>query len=275
MKNRLNRYVMLLAAVIFQSCNLFSPVDPLPPAFSKLELVDIRRTELTVSGTIFNPDSKNDRQEKKSGGILEYGLVYGTTSQLDIQKDKVIKIGEKPAQVPISIQNQKITGLAADTRYYVALYARNEGGGIAYSEILEAKTTISPAISATRSSVKITNGPGLAFDLDAGNMISSSDPKGDVILDMFTISGRGTTLSITGAGNLQLKNLGVVDYDKLTYLDLALINDMSPKAVGFVVNAQTANSVIAFKTGEGRLGKWRIESILGNVLTMSLATYEK
>ena len=106
-------------------------------------------------------------------------------------------------------------------------------------------------------------------------MVVSSDPKGDVTIDIFSITGRGTTLSISGAGNLQLKNLGVIDYDKLTYLDLVKISDFSTAGVGYLVNAQTANSVIAFKTGEGRLGKWRIESVSGNVLTISLVTYEK
>jgi hypothetical protein len=275
MKKCLFRSCLLLSAVLMQACSMFELVDPLPPSFSKPEVVDIKRNELTVNGTISNPDSKNDRQEKKSGIILEYGLVYGTTPTLDIQKDKIIKLGEKPAQVPVSIQNQKITGLSSDTQYYVALYARNEGGGMAYSEILVVKTTVSPPISVTRTSVKITNGAGLLYDLDAGNMVVSSDPKGDVVIDLFTITGRGTTLSISGAGKLQLKNLGVTDYNKLTYLDLAKINDLSAQEIGFLVNAQTANTVIAFKTSEGRLGKWRIESVSGTVLTISLVTYEK
>jgi hypothetical protein len=275
MKERLSISLALLFTAMFQSCNLFTAVDPLPPVLSRLEVVDIKRNEITVSGSIFDPDSKNDRQQKKSGAIQEFGLVYGTTPTLDVQKDKVIKIGEKPAQMPVSVQNQKITGLSSDTQYYAALYARNEGGGLAYSEILEVKTTVSPPISVTRNSVKITNGAGLLYDLDAGNMVVSSDPKGDVTLDLFSITGRGTTLSISGTGNLQLKNLGVADYGKLTYLDLVKTNDLSTAGIGFLVNAQTANTVIAFKTGEGRLGKWRIESVSGNVLTISLVTYEK
>ncbi|HWV29345.1 MAG TPA: fibronectin type III domain-containing protein [Dyadobacter sp.] len=262
-----------VSAGLFQSCNLFAPVDPLPPV-SKLEVVDIKRTEIAVSGTIGNPNSKNDRQEKKSGRILEYGLVYGTTASLDVQKDKVVKLGEKPAQTPVLIENQKITGLAADTRYYVALYARNEGGGMAYSEILEVKTTLSPPIATTRNSVKISNRAGLAYDLDEGNIVVASDPKADVGIDLFTITGRGTTLTLESIGNLRLKTLGVVEYDKITYLDLALIRDLTTAGVGYLVNAQSANTVIAFKTGEGRLGKWRLEAASGNELTISLVTYE-
>lgn len=263
-----------VSAALFQSCGLFAPVDPLPPVLSKLEVVDIKRTEITVNGTINNPDSKNGRQEKKSGRILEYGLVYGTTSALDAQKDKVVKLGEKPAQTPVLIENQKIPGLAADTRYYVALYARNEGGGMAYSEIIEVKTTLSPPIATTRNSVKISNRAGLAYDLDEGNVVVASDPKADVSIDLFSITGRGTTLTLESIGNLRLKTLGVVEFDKITYLDLALIRDLTTAGVGYLVNAQSANTVIAFKTGEGRLGKWRLEAASGNELTISLVTYE-
>ncbi|MGX5855828.1 fibronectin type III domain-containing protein [Dyadobacter jiangsuensis] len=274
MKNWLFILVAFVSAVLFQSCNLFAPVDPLPPVLSKLEVVDIKRTEITVSGTVGNPDSKNDRQKKQSGAILEYGLVYGTTAALDVQKDKVVKLGEKPAQIPILIENQKITGLAADTRYYVALYARNEGGGMAYGEILEVKTTLSPPIAITRNSVKISNRAGLAYDLDAGNIVVASDPKADVSIDLFSITGRGTTLTLESIGNLRLKTLGVVDFDKITYLDLALIRDLTTAGVGYLVNAQSGNTVIAFKTGEGRLGKWRVEAASANELTISLVTYE-
>ncbi|GGN08988.1 hypothetical protein GCM10010967_50970 [Dyadobacter beijingensis] len=260
--------------MLVQGCGMFTAVDPLPPAFSKLEVIDIKRNEITVSGTISNPDSKNDRQEKKSGNIREYGLVYGTAPALDVQKDKVIKLGETPAQTPISIQNQKIGSLAADTRYFVALYARNEGGGMAYSETVEVKTTVSPAISVTRTSVKITGSGGSGYDLDAGNVVAASDPKADVTMDLFTITGRGTTLSIAPTGKLQMKNLGVIDYGKLAYLDLALMTDLSTANIGYLVNAQTANTVIAFKTGEGRIGKWRIEAAAANELTISLVTYD-
>ncbi|SDE68973.1 hypothetical protein SAMN04487996_106216 [Dyadobacter soli] len=274
MKKLLICSLVLVSTVIMQSCSLFTPVDPLPPALSALELVDIQRTEITVSGTINNPDSKNDRQEKKSGGILEYGLVYGTTAALDVQKDKVLKLGEKPAQTPVLIQNKKITGLASDTRYYVALYARNEGGGMAYSEVLEVKTTLSPPIKVTRNSVKISNRAGLAYDLDEGNIVVASDPKADVAIDIFSITGRGTTLSLESIGNLELKTLGVVEFEKITYLNLALIKDLTTAGVGYLVNAQSANTVVAFRTGEGRLGKWRLETVSDNELTISLITYD-
>jgi hypothetical protein len=275
MKNFVLKYILLVLIAVLQGCNLFSPVDPLPPAFSKLELVDVKRNEITVSGTISNPDADNDRQEKKSGEIQEYGIVYGTSANLDIEKNSVRKLGDKPSSLPIAVQNQKLTGLTADTQYYIALYARNEGGGIGYSEVLNVKTTVLPAITATRTSVKVTRSSGsLWYDFDAGRVAAVGDPQTDVTIDWFSITGRGTTISITATGGVALKNLGATTYDKLTYLDLVKIPDYSNANVSFLLTSTTTNSVIVFKTKEGRYGKWRIESISGNDMIMSLIAYE-
>ena len=275
MKKWLSAYLVLVLAGVFQSCNLFTPVDPLPPVLSKLEVVDIKRTEITVSGTVNNPDSKNDRQEKKSGVIKEYGLVYGTTSALDVQKDKVIKLGETPGQTPVLIQNQKITGLMSDTRYYIALYARNEGGGMAYGEVLDIKTTLIPPAVVTRTSVKVARSKALWYDFDAGAVVlNANDPKTDVTIDFFAITGRGTVLELNSANKLQFANLDLADYDKLTYLDLVRITNYGSMSITYVFSTVTDNTVIAFKTGEGRFGKWRIEDVTANDITMSLITYE-
>lgn len=275
MKKWLSTYLVLVLAGVFQSCNLFTPVDPLPPVLSKLEVVDIKRTEITVSGTVNNPDSKNDRQEKKSGVIKEYGLVYGTTSALDVQKDKVIKLGETPGQTPVLIQNQKITGLMSDTRYYIALYARNEGGGMAYGEVLDIKTTLIPPAVVTRTSVKVARSKALWYDFDAGAVVlNANDPKTDVTIDFFAITGRGTVLELNSANKLQFANLDLADYDKLTYLDLVRITNYGSMSITYVFSTVTDNTVIAFKTGEGRFGKWRIEDVTANDITMSLITYE-
>ncbi|MGG7666016.1 fibronectin type III domain-containing protein [Dyadobacter sp. BHUBP1] len=275
MKNGLFTWVAFISTALFQSCNLFAPVDPLPPVLSKLEVVDIKRTEITVSGTINNPGSKNDRQEKKSGVIKEYGLVYGTASALDVQKDKVIKLGETPGQTPVLIQNQKITGLMSDTRYYIALYARNEGGGMAYGETLDIKTTLIPPAVVIRNSVKVARTKALWYDLDTGTVITNAnDPKTDVTIDFFAITGRGTVLEINSANKLQFANLNLADYDKLTYLDLVRVANYGSMSITYVFSDQTDNTVIAFKTGEGRFGKWRIEDVTANDITMSLITYE-
>ena len=275
MKKWLPTYPALVLTALLQSCNLFTAVDPLPPVLSKLEVVDIKRTEITVSGTISNPDSKNDRQEKKSGVIQEYGLVYGTTPTLDVQKDKVVKLGQTPGQTPVLIQNQKIAGLASDTRYYVALYARNEGGGMAYGETLDIKTTVIPAAVVTRNSIKVAKTKALWYDFDTGTaQTAAGDPKTDVTIDFFSISGRGTVLEINSANMLQHVNLNLADYDKLTYLDLVRVTNYTSAVITYLFSAQTDNTVIAFKTGEGRYGKLRIEDVTANDITMSLITYE-
>ena len=275
MKKWLFTYLFWSLTAIFQSCNLFTPVDPLPPVLSKLEVVDIKRTEITVSGTVNNPDSKNDRQEKKSGVIQEYGLVYGTSAALDVQKDKVIKLGEMPGQTPVLIQNQKITGLMSDTRYYIALYARNEGGGMAYGEILDIKTTLIPPAVVTRNSVKVARSKALWYDFDTGAaVLTANNPKTDVTIDFFSITARGTVLEINSSNMLQHVNLNLADYDKLTYLDLVRITTFSSAGITFLFSEQTDNTVIAFKTGEGRFGKWRIEDVTANDITMSVITYE-
>lgn len=275
MKKWLFILLALVLTALFQSCNLFAPVDPLPPVLSRLEVVDIKRNEVTVSGTISDPDSKNDRQEKKSGVIKEYGLVYGTTPTLDVQKDKVIKLGETPGQTPVSIQNQKITGLTSDTRYYIALYARNEGGGMAYGEILDVKTTLIPPAVVTRNSVKVARTKALWYDFDTGTaLLTANDPKKDVTIDFFSISARGTVLEINTSNMLQHVNLNLADYDKLTYLDLVRITNYSSAGITYLFSEQTDNTVVAYKTGEGRFGKWRIEDVTANDITMSLITYE-
>lgn len=274
MKNFVTKYIVFAAIAVLQGCNMFSPVDPLPPAFSKVELVDVKRNEITVSGTISNPDSKNDRQGKKSGEVLEYGIVYGTSPNLNVEKNTVKKLGDKPGNMPITVQNQKLTGLTADTQYYIALYARNEGGGMGYSEALSVKTTVQPAIAATRTSVKVTKSGSLWYDFDAGRVAVAGDPQTDATVGWFAISGRGTSIEITVAGGALLKNLGTPDYDKLTYLDLVKIGDYSNANISFLLTSTTVNTVIAFKTKEGRFGKWRIESITGNDMVMSLIAYE-
>jgi hypothetical protein len=273
MKNMNIRSALLLLPGLLLSCNIFGPVDPLAPAFSSLEVVAIRRTEITVSGTINKPDFDNDRQEKKSGELMEYGLVYGTNQNLNIETSKVLKLGTT-GTLPIKIQNQKISGLAANTQYYVAIYARNEGGGIAYSEVVNVKTVDQPGIFTSKVSVKVTLSGGSYYDLDEGKMVTKGDEQADVTMDVFTISGRGTVLSLAATEAAVFKNLGIVDFNTLTYLSLLNIKDYKTDGISLIMNTTTANSVIAFRTKYGRYGKWRIESITGNELTMSLITYE-
>ncbi|MCE6988895.1 fibronectin type III domain-containing protein [Dyadobacter sp. CY323] len=253
------------------SCNLFGPVDPLAPTISTLEVVDVKRTEVTVNGTIDRPDFKNDRQEKKSGEIVEYGLVYGTSQNLSVETNSVVKLGTT-GTLPLAIQNQKITGLTGNTQYYISLYARNEGAGMAYSPIVNIKTVDQPTIFDSKTSVSIKSG---AFDLDAGVSVPAGDSRADITIDIFTITGRGTVLSVSVAGSTTLKNLGVTNYALISYFTLLNITDYKTEPVGITLNANTANTVIAFKTAEGRYGKWRIENSTANTATISLITYDK
>jgi hypothetical protein len=266
--------VLFLMPGLLLSCSVFGPVDPLAPAISSLEVVDVRRTEITVSGTINKPEFENDRQEKKSGEIMEYGLVYGTNQNLNVESGKVVKLGTTGA-LPLTIQNQKISGLVANTQYYIAIYARNEGGGMAYSEIVNVKTVDQPGIFTSKVSVKVTMSSGSYYDLDEGKLVTKGDAQADISMDIFTITGRGTVLSIAATDAAVFKNLGIVDFNAITYLNLLNTTDYKPDGISLIMNANSANTVIAFKTKDGRYGKWRIESLTGNELTMSLISYEK
>ncbi|MEO6281822.1 MAG: fibronectin type III domain-containing protein [Dyadobacter sp.] len=273
MKKMNIRAVLFLLPGMLLSCNVFGPVDPLAPAISKLEIVAIRRTEITVSGSINKPDFENDRQEKKSGEIIEYGLVYGTNQNLNMESGRVVKLGTT-GTLPITIQNQNISGLVANTQYYVAIYARNEGGGMAYSEIVNVKTVDQPGIFTSKVSVKVTMPGGSYYDLDEGKLVPKGDAQADISVDIFTISGRGTVLAIAATDGAIFKNLGIIDFNAITYLGLLNTTGYSPDGVSVIMNANAANTVIAFKTKSGRYGKWRLESLTGSELTMSLVSYE-
>ncbi|MCF2490487.1 fibronectin type III domain-containing protein [Dyadobacter sp. CY347] len=265
--------VTLLAASL-HSCSMFTSVDPLPPAISELTIVEVKRTEITVSGIIGNPDAKNSRQEKKSGPIIEYGLVYGTTPNLDITKNTVLKLDSMPTVSLVTITNQRIGGLSGNTDYYIALYARNEGGGLAYGETVNFKTATQGAIKVDIKSSSNPINSAFWYDLDEGKITEANGSAADVTIDLFEISGRGLVISFNLKGSTSAKNLGPVNFDNLTYLNLASTTSYETTGVGFVVNANSVNSVVAFKTGAGRFGKWRIESVAGNVLVSSLTTYE-
>lgn len=274
MKNNFVRYTVIWLPGVLVSCNIFSPVDPLPPVISTMEIADVRRTEITVNGIIDKPDFKNDRQEKKSGEIKEYGLVYGTNQNLNIESSPIVKLGTTGA-LPLTIQNQKISGLVANTQYYVAIYARNEGGGITYSKIVGVKTTDQPGIFTNRASVKVTLSGPAPYDLDEGKIVATGDAQTDVTMETFVISGRGTVLSLTPVGGAAFKSMGILDFNNITYLNLLNITDYKAEALSILMNTTTANTVIACKTGSGRLGKLRIEVLAGKELTISLVVYDK
>ncbi|KAA0990299.1 fibronectin type III domain-containing protein [Dyadobacter aurulentus] len=261
----------ILVVLLLHACSVFGPVDPLPPALSTLELVYVNRSEITVRGTIESLVVKNDRQEKKSGKITEYGLVYGKTENLSVETSTVIRLDSTAENLPLTIEN-KISGLTADTDYFIALYARNEGGGIAYSEKLKVKTTTSPQERVNKKSIKVARGNYI--DLDAGNVSSNESKLADVSLDIFSISGRGTVLAFNALNGLIIKDMGVVNFDELIYPALLKVYDYDAKGVSVLVRAESNNTVLVFKTLEGRYGRLRIESAALDGIVISLVTYD-
>jgi len=135
--------------------------------------------------------------------------------------------------------------------------------------------TLIPTAVVTRNSVKIARSKAIWYDYDTGTALTTADdPKKDVTIDFFAISGRGTVLDINSSNMLQHANLSLADYDKLTYLDLVRVTSYSAAVITYLFSPQTDNTVIAFKTGEGRFGKLRIEDVTANDITVSLITYE-
>lgn len=133
---------------MLQACNLFLPVDPLPPSVSEVTVVTVVTTGATVSGTVEDPDGKNSRQDKKSGRITEFGFVYATQEKPTIEDGTALKVGTTVTSTPFQFQGQ-ITGLSVGSTYFVRTYAKNEGGGVSYGAAASFKTGtyVFPSIS--------------------------------------------------------------------------------------------------------------------------------
>ncbi|WP_353722893.1 hypothetical protein [Dyadobacter sp. 676] len=126
-------------AFLLYACDMFAPVDPLAPAASETTVVQVWTSGAVVRGKVDNLDPKNDRQEKKSGKILEYGFVWGTQNQPTLEAGTVIKVGEDNPPAPFEFERE-ISRLAVLTTYYVRTYAKNEGGGVGYGPVATFKT---------------------------------------------------------------------------------------------------------------------------------------
>ncbi len=137
---KLTSFLLITGITIFLSaCNMFAPVDPLTPAASEVTIEQVWTSGATVRGKIDNLDPKNDRQEKKSGKILEYGFVWGTQNQPTLEAGTVIKVGEDNPPTPFEFVRE-ISRLAVLTTYYVRTYAKNQGGGVGYGPVATFKT---------------------------------------------------------------------------------------------------------------------------------------
>ncbi|QRR03010.1 hypothetical protein [Dyadobacter sandarakinus] len=128
---KLVSFLVLALVPVMQACDLFGPVDALSPVTSEVLVLQVIATGANVSGHIADPAAGNSRQEKKSGQIVDYGFVYGTKIDPVIENDKTQRVG---VDIPESsrIFDAWISGLSVNTTYYIRVYARNEGGGIAY-----------------------------------------------------------------------------------------------------------------------------------------------
>ncbi|WP_159470207.1 hypothetical protein [Dyadobacter sp. 3J3] len=136
---RLYSFLAILTLFLVSACNLFSPVDPLPPVVSAVSVIQVVTSGATVSGTVQDPDGKNSRQDKKSGQITEYGFVYATQDKPVLEGGTSLKVGNAVTSTPFQFQGQ-ITGLNVATTYFVRTYAKNEGGGVSYGEVVSFKT---------------------------------------------------------------------------------------------------------------------------------------
>ncbi|WAC10766.1 hypothetical protein [Dyadobacter pollutisoli] len=121
--------VFLLAA-----CNLFAPVDPLGPQVSEVTILGVTNTSVRVSAQVADPDAKNSRQEKKSGKIQDFGFVYGILDPPTIENGYVEQGGQTITTSPFNWEDQ-ITRLSSQEKYFIRVYAKNEGGGIIYGPV--------------------------------------------------------------------------------------------------------------------------------------------
>lgn len=125
---------ILFLLLLLQGCNLFAPVDPLPPMVATEAPTGVFPTGFVAHGTITAPSFKNSRQEKKSGGVVEYGFLLTNGSSRD-----TVKKGNSLSSSPLSFEHN-YNGLASNQKYSVQAYAKNEGGGFAAGTAVEVTT---------------------------------------------------------------------------------------------------------------------------------------
>lgn len=88
-----------------------------------------------------------------SGGqdVTEFGIIWSNDNQIDIDTDNVVKVTESTTEDGIVTYEHKITGLASNSTYHVAAYAKNSvGTGISSSSELR---TFPPELYMTGSGV--------------------------------------------------------------------------------------------------------------------------
>jgi len=131
---KIHTQLLALLLLLLQGCNLFAPVDPLPPIVATDAPTGVFPTGFVARGTITVPSFKNNRQEKKSGGVVEYGFILTNGSSRD-----TVKKGSSLSSSPLSFEHN-YNGLVSNRKYSVQAYAKNEGGGSAAGADTEVTT---------------------------------------------------------------------------------------------------------------------------------------
>ncbi|SDE69007.1 hypothetical protein SAMN04487996_106217 [Dyadobacter soli] len=179
MQKSISLLIIVCIAFLVEACSMFAPVDPLTPAASEVSVEQVWTSGATVRGKIDNLDPKNDRQEKKSGKILEYGFVWGTQNQPTIEAGTVIKVGEDNPPTPFEFVRE-INRLDVLTTYYVRTYAKNQGGGVGYGPVATFKTD-----------------DYVFAELSIGKITTTSKASADVVVNVLSL------------GNAEISSFGV------------------------------------------------------------------
>ncbi|NIJ51158.1 hypothetical protein [Dyadobacter arcticus] len=169
MKSR-NKYLFLFLAILLNACNLFRPVDPLAPQVSEVTILQVTSTSVRVSAQVSDPDAENSRQEKKSGKIQDFGFVYGILDNPTIENGYVEQGGQNIMASPYNWEDQ-ITRLSSQEKYFIRVYAKNEGGGIIYGPVASFTTGnfILPTIKTTSVSGIKQNSAVVNYTVTMGN----------------------------------------------------------------------------------------------------------
>ncbi len=134
--------LLLWGLVVYVGCrtNKNDPTASLP-ILGNVKINDIKTTSVQASCSI----SKVGVGSDGSSSIKEYGICYATKEKPTISDTK-LKAGEK-TDIPVDFQ-VTISGLTANTKYYVRAYVLHEGDPV-YSEELAFSTTAQKAPEVT------------------------------------------------------------------------------------------------------------------------------
>jgi FlaG/FlaF family flagellin (archaellin) len=169
---KLTSFIIFGLVFLLAACNLFAPVDPLVPQVSEVAILAVTNTSVKVSAQVADPDAKNSRQEKKSGKIQDFGFVYGILDQPTIENGYVEQGGQTITSSPYNWEDQ-ITRLSSQQKYYIRVYAKNEGGGIIYGPV--ASFTTGNFVLPTIKTVSVSGIKQNAADINYSISVANSN----------------------------------------------------------------------------------------------------